>query len=133
MVEISKEADKKQKFDEYKYFQKAEEERIHSLFREELVTKIPYSLWDKLGQYQNGAIRLHTINVLVCLVQSKAFKKLKRAEQNILKWAALFHDITKRGAPDFIGKDHVHPFNSAMATLLVFKEMNILVLRNDEE
>ena len=54
-------------------------------------------------------------------------------EQNILKWAALFHDIAKRGPPEFKGRDHVHPFNSGMATLEVFHEMSILVLRNDEE
>lgn len=54
-------------------------------------------------------------------------------EQNILKWAALLHDITKRGWPEFKGKDHVHPFNSALATLEVFHELGILVLRNEEE
>jgi len=30
-----------------------------------------------------------------------------------LLWAALFHDLTKRGSPRFEGKDHIHPFTSA--------------------
>ena len=34
--------------------------------------------------------------------------------------AILLHDISKRGYPDFKGKDHVHPFVSAATTLRIF-------------
>ena len=67
------------------------------------------------------------------MVQSNQFKKLRMYEQNILKWAALLHDIAKRGPPEFEGKDHVHPFNSALATLVMFKDMELLTLRNQDE
>jgi len=36
-----------------------------------------------------------------------------KRNQNVLKWAALLHDIAKRTIPVFEGRDHVHPFISA--------------------
>jgi hypothetical protein len=59
--------------------------------------------------------------------------QLNNMEQNILKWAALFHDISKRGMPDFEGKDHVHPFESAITTLKMFVELEIIGINNSEE
>jgi len=38
----------------------------------------------------------------------------------------LLHDITKRGRPEFEGQDHIHPFNSGMATLEIFRNLKIL-------
>ena len=48
---------------------------------------------------------------------------MDRHDQNILKWAALLHDIVKRGNPLFEGKDHIHPFLSGRATLIIFKKL----------
>ena len=50
-----------------------------------------------------------------------------------MKWAALLHDITKRGEPEFKGKDHIHPFQSGMATLRIFKEFGIIATQSDKE
>ena len=50
-----------------------------------------------------------------------------------MKWAALLHDITKRGNPEFEGKDHIHPFLSAMATLKIFKEFGIIKLDSEQD
>lgn len=47
----------------------------------------------------------------------------------MLKWAALFHDIDKKGRPLFQEKDHIHPFNSAKATLVIFERLNIIELK----
>ena len=106
---------------------------MHDIFRKELEESIPNKLWQKLGHYIDGLVRLHTINVLVCVVRAPTYRTLPKHEQNILKWAALFHDISKRGPPEFDGRDHVHPFNSAAAMLEVFHEMGILALRDDQE
>jgi len=43
--------------------------------------------------------------------------QLTEYEKNILKWAGLLHDISKRGKNLFFGCDHIHPFNSGLATL----------------
>ena len=59
--------------------------------------------------------------------------QLNNEERNILKWVALFHDISKRGMPDFEGKDHVHPFESAAMVLKIFVQLGILKIESDEE
>jgi hypothetical protein len=43
-----------------------------------------------------------------------------------LKWAALFHDITKRGLPEFSGCDHTHPFTGGMQILKIFHRLGFL-------
>ena len=47
-------------------------------------------------------------------------------EQNILKWAALLHDIRKLGSPVFEGKDHIHPFKSSQTVIQIFRKLGIL-------
>jgi len=54
-------------------------------------------------------------------------------EQNILKWAALLHDICKRGSPLFEGKDHVHPFLSGAAMIRIFHEWGVIQLDSEAE
>ena len=49
-----------------------------------------------------------------------------------MKWAALLHDIAKRCWPDFLGRDHIHPFMSAKETLHIFNHFGLIKL-NDEE
>lgn len=60
-------------------------------------------------------------------------RQLSALEQNVLKWAALLHDIKKRLLPLFNGRDHIHPFMSGMATLDILRDLNILVLDTDEQ
>ena len=48
-------------------------------------------------------------------------------------WAALLHDISKRCMPDFEGKDHVHPFISALTTLKIFVHLKIIKLENQAQ
>ena len=48
-----------------------------------------------------------------------------------MKWATLLHDITKRGMPYFNGKDHIHPFLSGKATLLIFEKYGIIKIENE--
>ena len=103
------------------------ETKIHQKFIEEMVQKIPLNYWDVLGSYNEGCINIHTINVIYKTITDDLYlKQLNKYEQNILKWAALLHDITKRGRPLFEGQDHIHPFNSGSATLQIFRKLNIL-------
>lgn len=43
-----------------------------------------------------------------------------------LKWAALLHDISKRGEPEFKGRDHTHPFAGGLAVLKIFHRLGFL-------
>jgi hypothetical protein len=45
----------------------------------------------------------------------------------------LLHDISKRGNPDFKGKDHIHPFVSAAMTLRVFRKFGIIKIETKEQ
>ena len=38
-------------------------------------------------------------------------------DKNIIKWACLLHDLDKLSTPTIEGKDHIHAFKSAGATL----------------
>ena len=79
--------------------------------------------WEALKDRLNGKVRIHTLAVIYCLNHySRRFQKLSERQKNILLWAALFHDITKRGPPIFEGKDHVHPFQSAGAFLRILAD-----------
>jgi hypothetical protein len=64
-----------------------------------------------------GFVCAHTINVLYLIQKDEHFKMLPERDQDILLWATLLHDVRKRGPPLFEGKDHIHPFTSAEATL----------------
>ena len=43
-----------------------------------------------------------------------------------MKWAALFHDMQKRQTETFEGRDHTHPFVSAMMMLKILKRIGIM-------
>jgi len=47
-------------------------------------------------------------------------------QQQTLKWAALLHDISKRGEPEFKGRDHTHPFAGGLALLKIFDRLGFL-------
>jgi hypothetical protein len=83
----------------------------------------------------DGYIACHTVLVLwrarMCLPEY--FKDLNSEEQNITMWACLMHDLKKLGTPFVEGKDHVHPFKSAVAVLEVFKKLGVLQVETKEQ
>ena len=68
----------------------------------------------------------HTILTLWIVTKDPLFEKLSATEQNVLKWAALLHDIAKRGTPTICGRDHVHAFRSAAATVQILEQLGIV-------
>ncbi len=85
------------------------------LVRNELVSKLPE--WELLEQVKNGGVTRHSLTVLYLVMQDQIFKGMSPVQQNTLKWAALLHDICKRGEPEFNGRDFTHPFMGGLATL----------------
>ena len=66
--------------------------------------------WTHLKAQSKGMIAVHTILVLWRATKLPSFDKLTDKEKNALKWACLLHDISKRGAPTVLGRDHCHAF-----------------------
>lgn len=76
----------------------------------------------------NGFVAVHTLTVLWLVSESTFSKECQYTEMdiNIIQWAALLHDVRKLQDPFIKGKDHVHPFKSAVAVLEVFQELGLL-------
>ena len=53
--------------------------------------------------------------------------------QNCLKWASLLHDIAKLSRPIIEGRDHVHPFKSAIVVLELFERLGFIPKQPDHE
>ena len=41
-------------------------------------------------------------------------------------WTALLHDISKRGLPEIVGKDHTHPFTGGAVVLKIFYRLGLI-------
>lgn len=94
---------------------------------EELNDGLPLRSWQTLTGYHDGLIALHTINVVFRVICHPVFaNQFSKDEQNIVKWAALLHDIAKRNEPDFQGKDHIHPFIGGSQVLKMLRHLNII-------
>jgi hypothetical protein len=65
--------------------------------------------------------------------QDPIFAELSTKERNVLKWAALLHDIAKLSIPTIEGKDHVHPFKSGAVTLKLFLNLGLIPNPTDEK
>ena len=104
-------------------------------FSGELEDKIPNDYWKTLSSWRDAEISKHTTNVLFCLVgegQNAEYQAMNKYHQNICKWAALLHDICKRGMPMFAGADHIHAFASGAALFKIFRHFGIFKIEGEE-
>jgi len=79
-------------------------------------------VWKTLKTYSHGRICFHVYKMFYVLLKDPDYQELNKHDKNILLWATLLHDICKRGTPVVNGKDPVHPFKSAWATLYIFND-----------
>ena len=84
--------------------------------------------WQNLLEQRDGWVATHTWLVIWRAARHipSLYNDLAAYEKNIVLWACLLHDVRKLGPPDFIGKDHIHPFKSAASVLEVFEKLKIL-------
>lgn len=87
--------------------------------------------WVTLKKQNSGFVAIHSLIVLCLLVKDPLFTELNEEDQNVLKWAALLHDISKLSIPVIEGKDHVHPFKSASTLLDFFKRLGLFRLMTE--
>jgi hypothetical protein len=69
---------------------------------------------------------MHSLIVVYLVFQDQRMASLSADHRNILKWAALLHDISKRGLPEFSGRDHTHPFAGGLQVLKIFHRLGFL-------
>lgn len=90
------------------------------------VSKVIGQPWQQLKNQNSQFVAMHTLAVLAMTVNDPLFAALPVEQKNILKWAALLHDIAKLSRPTIEGKDHVHPFKSAAIVLELFETFGFI-------
>ena len=114
-----------------KHFYESCHKNLMPFVNQELEKNLPFNSWRTLCGFENGNVAVHTLNVVYRHITNSIYvEQCDDEDQNILKWAALLHDICKRGPPLFYGKDHVHPFTSAALTLKIFHHLNFFHLKD---
>ena len=73
--------------------------------------------WTRLSQVNENAVELHSLLVLYLTWSDQRLSVYNHKQVQELKWAALLHDISKRGEPEFKGRDHTHPFSGGHIVL----------------
>ena len=82
--------------------------------------------WDDLKKQNETFVARHSLLVLICVVRDPLYAQTRPELQNVLKWAALLHDIAKMSRPTIDGRDHVHPFKSGMVLLEIFERIGFV-------
>lgn len=111
---------------------------VHSwnLFREHMRTSEQEMMnfcqeeWEYENRVDDGLVCSHIIAVVIAVYTDWEFKMLDEHDKNVILWAALFHDIAKRGPPEMDTKDPFHPFTSASKALKIFSRLG-WALKND--
>ena len=94
------------------------------LVREELVTIFPE--WPRLEEVKENHVEIHSYIVTYLTWHDLRLPAYTEKQKQTLKWTALLHDIGKRGPPEFVGRDHTHPFVSGMIVLKIFHRLGFL-------
>ena len=89
-----------------------------------IVPKVSH--WKIMSGFKHYETAFHSLRIIFLFLGDEEFKMLNKSNQNILLWAALLHDIEKRGKPIIFGKDLSHPFRSAWRALHIFSELQIV-------
>ena len=82
--------------------------------------------WKNIQGRGHNSVEWHSYQVLWLIIKDKKFRKYSAEDQNILKWAALLHDVMKRQTESFEGRDHVHPFESGLCVLRIFRRLGFM-------
>ena len=120
------EIDKRETFYEvemYKMMDRLDEEIIAGIGQHWLTLKAQDETW----------VARHTLIVMALVVTDPIFPELTAEEQNILKWAALLHDLGKVQQPTIRGRDHVHPIMSGINTIDIFEKLGFIENLDEEK
>jgi hypothetical protein len=103
-------------------------EKVQPLFLKDLLKVIPE--WGRLMKVNGGEVAVHSLLVLYLTMADPVFQTEMNDEQrNVLMWTALLHDISKRGLPELVGKDHTHPFTGGALVLKIFYRLGLITCK----
>eukprot|EP00347_Sterkiella_histriomuscorum_P012199 403369515 len=106
--------------------------KIFPLINEEIEKFLPD--WRDLLQINDQHINCHTINVFYCLINDQDYRlNCSSFERNVLKWAALMHDLKKLSHPFIEGKDHMHPFKGGKCCLENFQKLGLIQVKTQND
>ena len=89
--------------------------------------------WIDIKAQNQCKLVVQTILVLRYAINEPLFQKMTKEKQNMIKWACLLHNISKKSKPTIYGKDHVYPFKSATTVLEIMAQLRLLDIGNDLE
>ena len=92
------------------------EEKVYVFFTPEKMDQsssiIPH--WRKMASYADGLTLVHVMCVFLGLYLLPEFQNMAKAQQGMMKWIILFHDVEKE--PQNRKRDNLHAFRSAVET-----------------
>lgn len=93
--------------------QQAMADRVQAFFVSDMIEKMDSVLpgWREMSSYSDGATLVHVMCVFTGLLLCPEYCDATPAEQTLMKWIVLFHDIGKKAQKG--QRDHVHGFRSA--------------------
>ncbi|CAI2366836.1 unnamed protein product [Moneuplotes crassus] len=115
----------------YKHQHQEDMWKVYGVIEQQIFEKCKDELSGILGQALEdcmmcGFCHIHTLIATYNVLRDDRFGGLSGEIQNQLLWAALCHDLGKRGKADFEGKDHIHPFRSAAYFVNILKNNNLI-------
>jgi hypothetical protein len=92
------------------------DEKVHAFFSPDMLDEVNAIApgWREMSSYDDGVTLVHVMCVFTGLLTSPEYHHALRAQQELMKWIVLFHDLAKEvrnGQRDF-----THAFRSAAKT-----------------
>lgn len=111
----------------------AADRRTRAFFSSEMMARVEAIApgWRRMASFANGVTLTHVMVVFVSLLSSPNFQQSTHFQQEILKWAVLFHDIAKV-VVDGRG-DRVHGFRSAAMTAAALPKIGFSISEGFED
>jgi hypothetical protein len=91
------------------------EQRVMDFFTpqrmQQMETRLPH--WRKMASYGEGVTLTHVMGVFLGLYMLPEYRSLTAAQQNLMQWVVLFHDLEKEVHKG--RRDSLHAFRSAVS------------------
>jgi hypothetical protein len=103
------------------------EQRVNAYFTPERMEQMESVVpgWRKMASYSGGITLIHVMCVFLGLYIMPEFLRMTKAQQQMMKWIILLHDIEKEPRPG--RRDHGHAFRSAAAAARLLPKLRFAV------
>lgn len=99
------------------------EERVFAFFTSERMEQMEVTLphWQKMASYREGVTLTHIMCVFLGLYMLPEYQSFTAAEQNLMQWIILLHDLEKEAQTG--QRDPLHAFHSAVTAARALPEL----------